>query len=162
MPLAAGLVRGFNVDRLDKLPQRIGGILCDEVVELRFALGVVAGDSHNILGIFCYKVAILIHKRLLHPLCMVDVHTKNDGFGKTVVLLQKASDALCHGNGTLINDEILVVVLGIILTVINLIAIDIPLSRCGTPAFQIFVQTDTENFVRCKETVVDTCFRLYV
>lgn len=25
MPLAAGLVRGFNVDRLDKLPQRIGG-----------------------------------------------------------------------------------------------------------------------------------------
>ena len=26
MPLAAGLVRGFNVDRLDKFPQRLGGI----------------------------------------------------------------------------------------------------------------------------------------
>ena len=26
MPLAVGLVRGFNVDRLDKVPQRRGGI----------------------------------------------------------------------------------------------------------------------------------------
>ena len=32
MPLAAGLVRGFNVDRLDKLPQRIRGKLVQILV----------------------------------------------------------------------------------------------------------------------------------
>ena len=32
MPLAAGLVRGFNVDRLDKLPQRIGGKLVQVLI----------------------------------------------------------------------------------------------------------------------------------
>ena len=32
MPLAAGLVRGFNVDRLDKFPQRIGGKLVQILV----------------------------------------------------------------------------------------------------------------------------------
>ena len=32
MPLAAGLVRSFNVDRLDKLPQRIGGKLVQILV----------------------------------------------------------------------------------------------------------------------------------
>ncbi len=36
MPLAAGLVRGFNVDRLDKFPQRIGGKLVQTLV---FAYG---------------------------------------------------------------------------------------------------------------------------
>ena len=134
----------------------IFAILCDEVVELRLALGVVAGNAHDILGVLSHKVAVLIHERLPHTLCMVYIHTEYDGLGKAVVLLQKASNTFCNGIGTLINDEVLVVVLGIVLTVINLIAVDIPLSRCGTPAFQIFVQTDTENFVRRKETVVDT------
>ena len=32
MPLAVGLVRGFNVDRLDKFPQRIGGKLVQILV----------------------------------------------------------------------------------------------------------------------------------
>ena len=32
MPLAAGLVRGFNVDRLDKFPQRIGGKLVQVLI----------------------------------------------------------------------------------------------------------------------------------
>lgn len=32
------------------------------------------------------------------------------------------------------------------------------LFRCGTPPFQFFVQTDTENFVRGEE-VVDTLFQ---
>ena len=32
MPLAAGLVRGFNVDCLDKFPQRIGGKLVQVLI----------------------------------------------------------------------------------------------------------------------------------
>ena len=32
MPLAVGLVRGFNLDRLDKFPQRIGGKLVQILV----------------------------------------------------------------------------------------------------------------------------------
>ena len=43
MPLAAGLVRGFNVDRLDKLPQRIGGKLVQTLV---FAYGKSRLRSH--------------------------------------------------------------------------------------------------------------------
>ena len=73
---------------------------------------------------------------------MVDVHAENDGLGKAAVLFQKASDSLCHGSGSLIDDEVFVVVLGIVLPIFNLVPVDVVLSCRWTPTFQVFVQTD--------------------
>ena len=90
---------------------------------------------------------------------MVDVHAEYYGFGKAVVFFQKASDTLRHGGGTLIDNEVFVVILGVVLPVLDLVPVDVVLSSRGSPTFQVFVQTDAENFVRSEEAVVDTLFQ---
>ena len=90
---------------------------------------------------------------------MVDVHAEDNGLGKAVVLFQKASNTLCHGGGTLVDDEVFIIVLGVVLPVLDLITVDVVLSCRGTPTFQVFVQADAENFVRSEEAVVDTLFQ---
>ena len=137
----------------------IFAVLCDKVVELRLALGVVAGNTHDILGILRHEVAVFVHERLPHPLCMVNVHTEYDGLGKAVVFFQKASDTLRHGGGALIDNEVFIVILGVVLPVLDLVPVDVVLSSRGPPTFQVFVQADAENFVRSEEAVVDTLFQ---
>ena len=134
-------------------------VLCDKVVELRLALGVVAGNTHDILGILRHEVAVFVHERLPHPLCMVDVHAEYDGLGKAVVFFQKASDTLRHGGGALIDNEVFVVILGVVLPVLDFVPVDVVLSSRGSPTFQVFVQADAENFVRSEEAIVDTLFQ---
>ena len=90
---------------------------------------------------------------------MVDVHAEYYGFGKAVVFFQKASDTPRHGGGTLIDNEVFVVILGVVLPVLDLVPVDVVLSSRGSPTFQVFVQTDAENFVRSEEAVVDTLFQ---
>lgn len=72
---------------------------------------------------------------------------------------QKASDTLRHGGGALIDNEVFVVILGVVLPVLDLVLVDVVLSCRGTPTFQVFVQADTEDFVRSEEAVVDTLFQ---
>ena len=90
---------------------------------------------------------------------MVDVHAEYDGLGKAVVFFQKASDTLRHGGGALIDNEVFVVILGVVLPVLDLVPVDVVLSSRGSPTFQVFIQADTEDFVRSEEAVVDTLFQ---
>ena len=64
----------------------------DEVVELRLAFLIVAGDAHDVLAVGCGEVGIRINHRLPHPLGVVDVLTENDGLGEAVGRLEELGD----------------------------------------------------------------------
>ena len=64
----------------------------DEVVELRFALFVVACDAHDVFVVGSGKVGIGIDQCLPHPLGMIDVFAKDDGLGETISGLEKLGD----------------------------------------------------------------------
>ena len=65
---------------------RIPGLGENEVVELCLAFFIVAGNPHDVLGILSNQIAIFIDQCLAHPLGVVDVIAKDDGFVETIGL----------------------------------------------------------------------------
>ena len=134
---------------------RIFFLYGNEIIELTFALVIVAGDAHDVFSVFGNEVGVFIDEGLAHALGVVDVHAENDGFGEAIVFLEKLGDALCYDFGAVIDNQIFVVVFDVVFAVFDFFAVDVALSLFRAPAFEVFVETDTDDFVRREETVVN-------
>ena len=127
----------------------------DEVVELRLAFVVVASDTHHIFAVGSGEVRVGIHERLTHPLGVVDIFAEDDGFCESVGGFQKLRDFGSHSGGAFFEDQIPVEIGGIVFTVFDDMAVFIELPIFRTPAVEVFVQADADNFVGCEEAIVD-------
>ena len=86
----------------------IGRFGVDEVVELRLALVVVAGDPHDVLAVGGGEVRVGVDQRLPHPLGVVDVLAEDDGLGEAVGGLQELGDLGGDELGALLEDQVAV------------------------------------------------------
>ena len=134
---------------------RILFIRIDEIIELRLAFGIVAGNAHDIFRIDFYPLAVFIDKRLAHALGMVNIDAKNYGFSKRVIFIEPTGNTAGNRARTLINDDIFLKVFAQKKTVFNFIAIYIGFAFRRAPAFQIFIESDANHFIGCGKAVFD-------
>ena len=83
----------------------IGGFRVDEVVELRLALVIVAGDAHDVLAVGGGEVGVGVDQRLPHALGVVDVLAEDDGLGEAVGGLEELGDLGGDEFGALLQDR---------------------------------------------------------
>lgn len=50
---------------------------------------------------------------------MANVYTKDNGFGKTVIFSQKASDAFGYCHSAFVNNKVLIIILDVVLTIVS-------------------------------------------
>ena len=86
----------------------IGRLRVDEVVELRLALVVVAGDAHDVLAVGGGQVGVGVDQRLAHALGVVDVLAEDDGLGEAVGGLEELGDLGGDQLGALFQDQVAV------------------------------------------------------
>ena len=134
---------------------REGGLRVDEVVELRLALVVVAGDAHDVLAVGGSQVRVGVDQRLAHALGVVDVLAEDDGLGEAVGGLEKLGDLGGDEFGTLFEDQVPVEVRFVVLAVFDQLAVLVRLAFFRAPTFQVFVDADADHFVRGQETIGD-------
>ena len=86
---------------------------------------------------------------------MANVYTKDNGFGKTVIFSQKASDAFGYCHSAFVNNKVLIIILDVVLTIINFITINISLPRNRTPALQVLVNANPKNLIWSKKSIIN-------
>ena len=134
---------------------REGGFRIDEVVELRLAFVVVAGDAHDVLAVGGSQVRVGIDQRLTHALGVVDVLAEDDGLGEAVGGLEKLGDLGGDEFGALFEDQVPVEVRVVVLAVLDELAVLVRFAFFRAPTFQVFVDADADHFVRGQETIGD-------
>ena len=127
----------------------------DEVVQLRLARRIVAGDAHHIAGVLRRQVGVLIDQRLAHALGVVGVLAKDDGLGVTIDALEILGHLAGHQGGALLQHQGAVEIPLVVDTVLNQLAVIIPLARFGPPALKVPVQVDAHHLVGGQKTVID-------
>ena len=96
-----------------------GGFRVDEVVELRLALVVVAGDAHDVLAVGGGEVGVGVDQGLAHALGVVDVFAEDDGLGEAVGGLQELGDLGGDEFGALFEDQIAIEVAVVVFAVLD-------------------------------------------
>ena len=134
---------------------REGGLGVDEVVELRLALVVVAGDAHDVLAVGGGEIRVGVDQRLAHALGVVDVLAEDDGLGEAVGGLEKLGDLGGDELGALFEDQAPVEVRLVVLAVLDELAVLVRLALLRAPTFQVLVDADADDLVRGEEPVVD-------
>ena len=132
---------------------RILLIRVDEIIKLRLAFGIVAGNAHNIFRIDFYPLAVFLNQRLAHALGVVNIDAKNNGFGKRVIFIEPTGNAPGNRAGALINDDIFLKFFAQIKAVFDFIAVYISFAFRRAPAFQILIQPNANHFIGCEKTV---------
>ena len=69
--------------------------------------------------------------------------------------VQKPCNPLCNGNGAFVDDKVFIKILCVVFSILNFISVNVTLPGDRTPALQIAVKTDAENFIRCEEAAVN-------
>ena len=137
----------------------IGRIDGGEIVELAFPFGIVARNAHDVFGVLCDEVAVFVDESLSHSFCVVDVDAKDDSLCKSIAgIFQKASDSFCDECSSFVDDDISVEIFRIVFAIFDFVAIDIALPRGGSPAFEIAICADANDFIGCQITVFDALF----
>src|SRR6185437_7023758 len=103
---------------------------------------------------------IFIDEGAAHTVCMLRVNAEDDGFLKRVTALaQILSDFMGYEFGAVVYDKSAVKIFLVVETVFNLVAEFIGLAALGTVAFNVHVNVNFDNFVRSKESVLNTLFQ---
>ena len=84
---------------------------------------------------------------------MFDIDTENNGFVEGVGFSEKLRHLAGNGPGPFINDQVTVVILGVVEPVVHRIAVGIQLTFFRPPPFQINVETYAEHFVGGEKTI---------
>src|SRR5690606_984950 len=134
---------------------RVGGLGVDEVVELGLAHVVVAGDAHDVFGVGGGEVGVGVDEGLSHAFGVVDIFAEDDGLGEAVGGLQELGDLGGDGGGALFEDEAAVVVEVVVFAVLDLVAVLVEFALLGTPAVEVFVEADADDFVGCEKPVLN-------
>lgn len=133
----------------------IGLLGVDEVVELRLALVVVAGNSHHVFAVGGGKVGVGVHHRLPHPFGVLDVFAEDDGLGEAVGSFQELRDLGGNHRGAPFKDEVPVKVAVVVFPVLDELAELVPLAGFGPPAVEVLVEADANDFVGGEKPVGD-------
>ena len=133
----------------------IGRFWVDEVIELSLAFVVVAGDAHDVFGVGGGEVGVGVDHRLPHPFGVIDVLAKDDGLGEAVGRTEEFGDLGGNKGGALFENEIPVEVAVVVFAVFDDLTVLIGLPVEGTPAVEIAVKANANNFVGCKKSVRD-------
>jgi len=133
----------------------VAGFRIDEVAELRLALGVAAGDAHDVVGVRA-EVWVLVHQRLAHAGGMLLVDAEDDGFLEAVAAVAQELRHLGRNQpGAVVNDEGAVEILGVVDAVLDLVAVAVERAGGGPVAADIGVDMDLDDLVGGEEAVAD-------
>src|SRR5689334_21285253 len=87
------------------------------------------------------------------------VHAKHDGFLETVVaVFEKIRDFLGNELGTVIDDEGAVKILGVIDTVLDLIALAVGVTPLRPVALDVKIDMDLYHLIGSQETILNALF----
>ena len=135
---------------------RVLGLRVDEVAELGAALGIVAGDAHDVAGVLLDEVGVLVDEGLAHAGGVFGVHAEDDGLLEAVAaLLEELGDLLGDELGAVVDDEGAVEILLVVDAVLDLVAVAVELAFFGTVALDIQVDVDLDDLVGGEEAVLD-------
>ncbi len=95
----------------------------DEVIELGFALFVIARDTHDIFAVLRGQIAVFIDQCLTHALCVVDIFAEDDGFVEAVGPAQEFTDLMGDQLGALLQHQGFVEILLVVDAVFDLVAV---------------------------------------
>ena len=132
----------------------LGLVVVDEVRELRLALGVVTGNPDDVAAV-AGRFGDKFHQFLSHPLGVGLVVAEDDGLGHGVRGLEIFPNTLSHELGAFRENEVPVVVLSVILSLLDDLAVlvRLPFLRCVAQC--VHIRHDSDHLVGGEETVVD-------
>ena len=136
------------------------GFRVDEVVQLRLALGVTAGDAHDVAVVPVHQVGVFVDERLPHAGGVFLVHAEDDRLLEAIAaFLQIPGDLAGHQLGAFVQDQGAVEVFEIVDTVFDLVAVPVELPLLGAIAFHVPVDMDLDDLVGRQEAVCNALFQ---
>ena len=128
----------------------------DEVAELGLALGVAAGDAHDVAVVLGDQIGVLVDERLAHPRRVFLIDAEDDGLLEAVAaLLEELGDLLGDQLGAVVEHQRAVEVLGVVDAVLDLLALAVELALLGPVALHVAVDVDLDHLVGREEAVAD-------
>ena len=134
---------------------RKAALRVDEVVELRLAIGAVAGDSHYIFRVIDCDLSRRVHEGRPHPFGMIDVLAKDDGLGEGIGYVEIFHDPLCDELGPLLQDQLSLHVFLIVFALRHRPTVVVDHAGRGGPALDILVDVDADYPVGREKAVLD-------
>ena len=156
---------GLDIDPGGKQPRGgdqhgIFGFRIDEVVQLRLALGVTAGDAHDVAVVPVHQVGVIVDERLPHAGGVFLVDAEDDRLLEAIAaFLQIPGDLASHQLGAFVQDQSAVEVLEVVETVFDLVAVPVELPLLGAVAFHVPVDMDLDDLVGRQEAVCNALFQ---
>ncbi len=106
--------------------------------------------------IFVAEIFVFVNQRLPHPRRMLLIYAKHDGFLETVVaFFQEVGDFLGDELGAVVNYESAVKILGVVDTILNLVAVSVHITPLWPITVDIHIDMNLDDFVRSQEAVLD-------
>ena len=134
----------------------ISGFRVDEVAQLRLALGVAAGDAHDVARVPLHQVGILVDERLSHAARVFPVDAEDDRFLEAVAaFFQEFRDLPGHQLGAFVKNQRAVEVAGVVDAVLDLVAVAVELPLLGTVALHVAIDMDSDDLVGGQEAILD-------
>ena len=128
----------------------------DEIAELVFALGIVAGDAHDVARIFVHQVGVFVDQRLPHPRRVGRVFAEDDGLLHAVATgLEIVTYPFGNARGAVVDDERAVEVFLVVETVFDQIAKLVNLAGHRAVAFDVNVEMYLDDFVGREKAVAN-------
>jgi len=97
----------------------VGRLGIDEVIELRLAFFIVAGDAHDVLAVGGGEIGVGVDESSTHALGVIDVLAEDDGFGKAIGRPEKLGDLCRDELGAFLEDQDFVVVELVVLAILD-------------------------------------------
>ena len=136
------------------------GFRIDEVAQLRLALGIAAGDAHDVAVVPVHQVGVFVDERLPHTGGVFLVHAEDDRLLEAIAaFLQIPGDLASHQLGAFVQDQSAVEVLEVVETVFDLVAVPVELPLLGAVAFHVPVDMDLDDLVGRQEAVCNALFQ---
>ncbi len=127
----------------------------DEIVEFRLALGVVAGDPHDVLVVLGGQIGVFVHQGLPHPFGVVDILAEDNGLGKPVGGFEELGDLARHQGGALFQHQAPVEVTLVVDAVLDELPMLVAFPLLRPVAHEILVDIDANDLVRRQEPILD-------
>ena len=103
---------------------RGGRLRVDKIAELCGALGVVAGDAHDVARVLPSEVGVFIDQGLTHARGVFGIHAEDNGLLPAVAaLLEEVRYPPGDAPGALVNDQVTVKIFLVVETVFDLVAV---------------------------------------
>ena len=152
---------GLRIDAGRQQPRggdehRIFRFRVDEIAEFGLALGIAAGDAHDVAMVLGDQIGVLVDERLAHSRRVFLIDAEHDGLLEAVAaLLQELRDLARDQLGAVVQHQRAVEILGVVDTVLDLLTLAVELTLLRPVALHVAVDMDLHHLVGRQEAVAD-------